>query len=168
MAAISGSKNRLRHPPGRPGGSFCCKHSTQRARSTTEQHGAVQPTNRRRLMTQAALSVRAPRSSREPRDDTIISQDPEALAVAVFYMALLIIIPPAQSSDRFGWTSDSPLIGPEAATAAIRRGLCRPLKSTCALWANSRRHLSVAPVYFLTRRGIGLTPTCSSAVYGAP
>ena len=24
------------------------------------------------------------------------------------------------------------------------------------------------PVYFLTGRGIGLTPTCSSAVYGAP
>ena len=26
---------------------------------------------------------------------------------------------------------------------------------------------SLAPVYFLTRRGIGVTPTCSSAVYGA-
>ena len=27
---------------------------------------------------------------------------------------------------------------------------------------------SVAPAYFLAGRGIGLTPTCSSAVYGAP
>ena len=32
----------------------------------------------------------------------------------------------------------------------------------------SRSFASVAPVYFLAGRGIGLTPTCSSAVYGAP
>jgi hypothetical protein len=52
---------------------------------------------------------------------------------------------------------------PKASTATITN-------TSCAWKRPDPQHHSQAslPAYFLAGRGIGVTPTCSSAVYGAP
>ena len=55
------------------------------------------------------------------------------------------------------------IASPKASTATISNPSCPPKRP------DPQHHSQASlPAYFLAGRGIGLTPTCSSAVYGAP